>query len=107
MKDKRKVYCTVMASSEPPPGGFGTPPGKDQGESSSSGVAVRGGIENRAVFDIFGNDMVPAAVVLVLLLLNLLRGEIHIILPRAHKMPSLVMQVMYGLTFSVNHASDC
>ncbi len=72
---------STMASSEPPPGGSGSsgPPfGKGEGESSSSGASARGeSRDSRALIDIFGGDVVPAAVVLVLLLLNLLRGELQ------------------------------
>jgi hypothetical protein len=56
-----------------PPGNSGsTPPGKgDQGESSSSGAS---GSNRQAVLDIFGADLAPAAIVLVMLLLNLMKG---------------------------------
>ena len=56
-----------------PPGNSGsTPPGKgDQGESSSSGASSS---NRQAVLDIFGADFAPAAIVLVMLLLNLMKG---------------------------------
>jgi hypothetical protein len=68
-----------MSSSDPPPGGSGdsgSHHGKGQGENNSSGtLSTDSSRESQALLDIFGSDMIPAAVVLVLLLLNLLRGK--------------------------------
>ena len=63
-----------MASPEEPwrPGGSeDAPPGKDSGEGSSSGQGNVG----RPVMDLFGTDVVPAAIVLVLVLLGLMKGR--------------------------------
>lgn len=62
-----------MGSPEEPwrPGGSNdAPPGKGIDEASSSGQ----GNARRPVVDLFGTDMVPAAIVLVLVLLGLMKG---------------------------------
>lgn len=69
-----------MASPEEPwrPGGSeDAPPGKDSGEGSSSGQGNVG----RPVMDLFGTDVVPAAIVLVLVLLGLMKGTSPVSLP--------------------------
>ena len=53
-----------------PTGGADGPPGKDSGEGSSGESNAR-----RQVVDLFGADMVPAAIVLVLVLLGLVKGD--------------------------------
>ena len=53
-----------------PTGGADGPPGKDSGEGSSGEGNAR-----RQVVDLFGADMVPAAIVLVLVLLGLVKGD--------------------------------
>ena len=58
-----------MENPPPPPGPSGLPPGKGEGEGSSSSSNQR-----QPVLDLFGGDMMPAAIVLVLLLLNLMSG---------------------------------
>ena len=76
---ERENAAPVHMSSEPPPpgppGGSGLPPGKgDVAESSASGAS---GSTRQAVVDLFGADLAPAAVILVMLLLNLMKGEPH------------------------------
>lgn len=69
-----------MASPEQPwtPGGSGDPPsGKGNGEGSSSGQ----GSARRPVIDLFGTDIAPAAIVLVLVLLGLMKGECPALYP--------------------------
>lgn len=53
-----------------PTGSADGPPGKDSGEGSSGEGNAR-----RQVVDLFGADMVPAAIVLVLVLLGLVKGD--------------------------------
>ncbi|CAL5220680.1 g2729 [Coccomyxa viridis] len=65
-----------MASPEQPwtPGGSGDPPsGKGNGEGSSSGQ----GSARRPVIDLFGTDIAPAAIVLVLVLLGLMKAAME------------------------------
>lgn len=58
-----------METPPPPPGAPGLPPGKGDGEGSSSSSSQR-----QPVLDLFGADLMPAAIVLVLMLLNLMNG---------------------------------
>ncbi len=69
-----------MASPEEPwrPSGSGDgPPGKDSGEGSSSGQGNAG----QPVVELFGTDILPAAIVLVLVLLGLMKGTSPVFLP--------------------------
>jgi len=62
-----------MASPEEPwrpDGNDNAPPGKGSGEGSSSGQ----GSARQPVVDLFGTDLMPAAIVLVLVLLGLMKG---------------------------------
>ena len=65
----------AMASQPPPqPPNPGPGPGKDAAESSQEASRRQPSQPRQEVLDVLGQDLYPAAMVLVLLLLNMLKG---------------------------------